>query len=175
MLLMNGYLRKAQHDENNLNIEVTVEVISDFKVKKASVFNGFKRQTTKSTASRLPAARLSSPSADFIIKPFKMPPSGAAFFLRSFGAPSQMGRRCAPYKCFGQGPKTLAQGQFSCPELDKSPRGPRAAVPAARGAQEVGPQGCPPRAPVLQALISLTQEIIFTASQYVFGRCFAEN
>ena len=30
MLLMNGYLRKAQHDENNLNIEVTVEVISDF-------------------------------------------------------------------------------------------------------------------------------------------------
>ena len=38
---MNGYLRKAQHDENNLNIEVTVEVISDFKVKKASVFNGF--------------------------------------------------------------------------------------------------------------------------------------
>lgn len=46
---MNGYLRKAQHDENNLNIEVTVEVISDFKVKKASVFNGFKRQTTKNT------------------------------------------------------------------------------------------------------------------------------
>ena len=60
---MNGYLRKAQHDENNLNIEVTVEVISDFKVKKASVFNGFKRQTTKSTASRLPAARRSSASA----------------------------------------------------------------------------------------------------------------
>ena len=25
------------------------------------------------------------------------------------------------------------------------------------------------------ALISLTQEIISTASQYVFGRCFAEN
>ena len=64
MLLMNGYLRKAQHDENNLNIEVTVEVISDFKVKKASVFNGFKRQTTKSTASRLPVALPSSPSAD---------------------------------------------------------------------------------------------------------------
>ena len=62
MLLMNGYLRKAQHDENNLNIEVTVEVISDFKVKKASVFNGFKRQTTKNTASRLPVARLSSAS-----------------------------------------------------------------------------------------------------------------
>ena len=60
---MNGYLRKAQHDENNLNIEVTVEVISDFKVKKASVFNGFKRQTTKSTASRPPAALPSSPSA----------------------------------------------------------------------------------------------------------------
>ena len=60
---MNGYLRKAQHDENNLNIEVTVEVISDFKVKKASVFNGFKRQTTKSTASRQPVARLSSASA----------------------------------------------------------------------------------------------------------------
>ena len=58
---MNGYLRKAQHDENNLNIEVTVEVISDFKVKKASVFNGFKRQTTKSTASKPPVVRLSSP------------------------------------------------------------------------------------------------------------------
>ena len=57
---MNGYLRKAQHDENNLNIEVTVEVISDFKVKKASVFNGFKRQTTKSTASKQPAALRSS-------------------------------------------------------------------------------------------------------------------
>ena len=60
---MNGYLRKAQHDENNLNIEVTVEVISDFKVKKASVFNGFKRQTTKSTASRQPVALRSSASA----------------------------------------------------------------------------------------------------------------
>ena len=68
MLLMNGYLRKAQHDENNLNIEVTVEVISDFKVKKASVFNGFKRQTTKSTASRPPAALPSSPSADWRFK-----------------------------------------------------------------------------------------------------------
>ena len=64
MLLMNGYLRKAQHDENNLNIEVTVEVISDFKVKKASVFNGFKRQTTKSTASKPLVARHSSPSAN---------------------------------------------------------------------------------------------------------------
>ena len=61
---MNGYLRKAQHDENNLNIEVTVEVISDFKVKKASVFNGFKRQTTKNTASRQPVAHRSSASAD---------------------------------------------------------------------------------------------------------------
>lgn len=71
MLLMNGYLRKAQHDENNLNIEVTVEVISDFKVKKASVFNGFKRQTTKSTASRLPAARPSSPSAKRVNFPRK--------------------------------------------------------------------------------------------------------
>lgn len=49
MLLMNGYLRKAQHDENNLNIEVTVEVILEIKAKKPSVFNGFKRQTAKST------------------------------------------------------------------------------------------------------------------------------
>ena len=65
---MNGYLRKAQHDENNLNIEVTVEVISDFKVKKASVFNGFKRQTTKNTVSRQPVARPSSASAD---RPYK--------------------------------------------------------------------------------------------------------
>ena len=73
MLLMNGYLRKAQHDENNLNIEVTVEVISDFKVKKASVFNGFKRQTTKSTASRLPVARLSSASAKLYQKWSKNP------------------------------------------------------------------------------------------------------
>ncbi|WP_143383136.1 hypothetical protein [Flavonifractor sp. An112] len=81
MLLMNGYLRKAQHDENNLNIEVTVEVISDFKVKKASVFNGFKRQTTKSTASRLPVVLLSSASADFIAEQSKMPPFRAAFFL----------------------------------------------------------------------------------------------
>ena len=63
MLLMNGYLRKAQHDENNLNIEVTVEVISDFKVKKASVFNGFKRQTTKSTASK-PLVALRSSASD---------------------------------------------------------------------------------------------------------------
>ena len=67
MLLMNGYLRKAQHDENNLNIEVTVEVISDFKVKKASVFNGFKRQTTKSTASKPPVVRRSSASANLIL------------------------------------------------------------------------------------------------------------
>lgn len=73
MLLMNGYLRKAQHDENNLNIEVTVEVISDFKVKKASVFNGFKRQTTKSTVSKPPAALPSSASADSTSKVFKIP------------------------------------------------------------------------------------------------------
>lgn len=43
------------------------------------------------------------------------------------------------------------------------------------GAQEVRPQGRPSRTSVLQALISLTQEIISTASQYVFGHCFAEN
>ena len=79
MLLMNGYLRKAQHDENNLNIEVTVEVISDFKVKKASVFNGFKRQTTKSTASKPPAALPSSASADLSAGFIKMPPIWAAF------------------------------------------------------------------------------------------------
>ena len=71
MLLMNGYLRKAQHDENNLNIEVTVEVILEIKAKKPSVFNGFKRQTAKSTASKLPVARPSSASADLISFSFK--------------------------------------------------------------------------------------------------------
>ena len=71
MLLMNGYLRKAQHDENNLNIEVTVEVISDFKVKKASVFNGFKRQTTKSTVSRLHVVHLSSARDNQLFKPYQ--------------------------------------------------------------------------------------------------------
>ena len=71
MLLMNGYLRKAQHDENNLNIEVTVEVISDFKVKKASVFNGFKRQTTKSTVSRQLVAHLSSARDNLLFKPYQ--------------------------------------------------------------------------------------------------------
>ena len=75
MLLMNGYLRKAQHDENNLNIEVTVEVISDFKVKKASVFNGFKRQTTKSTAWKPRGVLLSSPSA----KMFQIIPENLGF------------------------------------------------------------------------------------------------
>ena len=81
MLLMNGYLRKAQHDENNLNIEVTVEVISDFKVKKASVFNGFKRQTTKNTASRLPVALRSSASADFVVNyPGKLRFSGVFLY-----------------------------------------------------------------------------------------------
>ena len=68
MLLMNGYLRKAQHDENNLNIEVTVEVISDFKVKKASVFNGFKRQTTKSTVSKQLVALRSSASDNRLLR-----------------------------------------------------------------------------------------------------------
>ena len=68
MLLMNGYLRKAQHDENNLNIEVTVEVISDFKVKKASVFNGFKRQTTKNTVSKQPVALRSSASDNRLLR-----------------------------------------------------------------------------------------------------------
>ncbi|WP_197055536.1 hypothetical protein [Intestinimonas butyriciproducens] len=82
MLLMNGYLRKAQHDENNLNIEVTVEVISDFKVKKASVFNGFKRQTTKSTASKPPVVRLSSASADFT-QASKCRPTGRHFVCAS--------------------------------------------------------------------------------------------
>ena len=102
MLLMNGYLRKAQHDENNLNIEVTVEVISDFKVKKASVFNGFKRQTTKSTASRLPVARLSSASADLFARLPKMPPEWAAFCLRSFGPHRRWGGADAPYKRFAR-------------------------------------------------------------------------
>ena len=82
MLLMNGYLRKAQHDENNLNIEVTVEVISDFKVKKASVFNGFKRQTTKNTASKPPVVRLSSASADFT-QASKCRPTGRHFVCAS--------------------------------------------------------------------------------------------
>ena len=76
---MNGYLRKAQHDENNLNIEVTVEVISDFKVKKASVFNGFKRQTTKNTASRQPVAHRSSASADQRPKSIKKARKTAVF------------------------------------------------------------------------------------------------
>ena len=93
MLLMNGYLRKAQHDENNLNIEVTVEVISDFKVKKASVFNGFKRQTTKNTASRLPAALPSSASAEFSSKRSKIPPQQWRDFSCASVEPSQMGRR----------------------------------------------------------------------------------
>ena len=80
---MNGYLRKAQHDENNLNIEVTVEVISDFKVKKASVFNGFKRQTTKSTASRPLVALPSSASAKTVSKQLKNPETTrfSGFFL----------------------------------------------------------------------------------------------
>ena len=80
---MNGYLRKAQHDENNLNIEVTVEVISDFKVKKASVFNGFKRQTTKSTASRQPVALRSSASVKFYQTGSKSPENRSfpGFFL----------------------------------------------------------------------------------------------
>ena len=79
---MNGYLRKAQHDENNLNIEVTVEVISDFKVKKASVFNGFKRQTPKSPASKPRGVLLSSPSANLFQKVFKTPkPQGFGVFL----------------------------------------------------------------------------------------------
>lgn len=41
-----------------------MEVILEVKAKKACVFNGFRRQTTKSTASRPPAAHLSSASAD---------------------------------------------------------------------------------------------------------------
>ena len=92
MLLMNGYLRKAQHDENNLNIEVTVEVISDFKVKKASVFNGFKRQTTKSTASRLPVARRSSASAESF-NSASCRPSGRQLFLLPFSSFEQGGTR----------------------------------------------------------------------------------
>lgn len=75
---MNGYLRKAQHDENNLNIEVTVEVISDFKVKKASVFNGFKRQTTKSTVSKPLVALHSSPRDNF---PFRVYICQKAFLM----------------------------------------------------------------------------------------------
>ena len=47
--------------------------------------------------------------------------------------------------------------------------------PQNEGEKEVRPESRPSCASVLQALISLTQEIISTASQYVFGRCFAEN
>ena len=43
-----------------------MEVILEVKAKKACVFNGFRRQTTKSTASRPPAAHLSSASADLV-------------------------------------------------------------------------------------------------------------
>ena len=42
-----------------------MEVILEVKAKKACVFNGFRRQTTKSTVSRPPVVHLSSPSAEF--------------------------------------------------------------------------------------------------------------
>ena len=42
-----------------------MEVILEVKAKKACVFNGFRRQTTKSTASRPPVGHPSSASADF--------------------------------------------------------------------------------------------------------------
>ena len=117
MLLMNGYLRKAQHDENNLNIEVTVEVISDFKVKKASVFNGFKRQTTKSTASKPPAARLSSPSADprSVQTAIWQPPVWAAAFLRGRGALPRGRMRRDPVGGCGQYPGAGLARRWAAP------------------------------------------------------------
>ena len=57
-----------------------------------------------------------------------MPPNRAAFFLRSFGAP-QRGAAHRAVQAFWAPPKTLAQGQFTCPEHIPSTGGPRAAAP----------------------------------------------
>ena len=43
------------------------------------------------------------------------------------GAPSLMGRRCAPYKCFGPMAQNLGPGQFICPGQNGN-RGPRRSV-----------------------------------------------
>ena len=87
------------------------------------------------------------------------------------GAPSRMGR--ARWREQGGGVPLGAGGihfRRAGPIPTGVPKGP-----ALWGEKEVRPESRSSRSPVLQALISLTQEIIFTASQYVFGRCFAEN
>ena len=90
-----------------LKFEVTNEVTDEKNRKKSSVFKGFRRQGVKSTASKPPAVLPSSASADLSAGFIKMPPIWAAFCLRSFRAPSQMGRRFAPYKRFGPGAQNL--------------------------------------------------------------------
>lgn len=59
-----------------------MEVILEVKAKKACVFNGFRRQTTKSTASKPPVVRLSSASADFT-QASKCRPTGRHFVCAS--------------------------------------------------------------------------------------------
>ena len=77
------------------------------------------------------------------------------------------GRRSAPRRC----PRSAARQ----PRLPSHPQEGRFPHPRSsyEGAQEVRSQGRPSRTAVLQALISLTQEIIFPTSQYVSRRRFA--
>ena len=48
------------------------------------------------------------------------------FRVALFGTRRRRGGAYAPYKRFGPGPKTLAQGGFTSPEHVKSPTGPAA-------------------------------------------------
>ena len=82
-----------------------------------------------------------------------MPPEWAAFCLRSFGAPSQMGRRGRAVQAFCPQGKTLAEAEFiSAEHFDSSGARPGT---AGLGSQEVRPQGCPSRSQFRQALIYL--------------------
>ena len=67
----------------------------------------------------------SSASADLSAGVIKMPPIWAAFCLRSFRAPSQMGRRFAPYKGFGPGAQNLSAGGIHFRRACKVSRDPK--------------------------------------------------
>ena len=93
--------------------------------KKARNIKGNRLRNSRSTASRLPVALPSSASADLSAGFIKMPPIWAAFCLRSFRAPSQMGRRFAPYKRFGPGAQNLGAGGIHFRRACKVSGGPK--------------------------------------------------
>ena len=120
----------------------------------------------RSTASRLPAALPSSPSAEIYCCVSKMPPNRAAFFVLFQGP--HLGWGAPGGACKGRSP--LGAGGIHFRRAGPIPTGdPKG--PALWGEKEVRPESRSPRSPVLQALrfIAALQKCRPTGRHFLFS------